>query len=324
MNNKIPIMILTGFLGAGKTTLLNRILSEKAGKGIAVIENEFSKAGIDNELLCQEKDHIVEMSNGAICCSVRSDLIRSLNNLSTKRQKGQLAFDRIIIETTGLADPGPVAQVFLTDSKIAEQFSLDAIITIVDAKHAMNQLAEHRESQVQVGFADFLLISKSDLITPENLNILKNQLRSINARAPIELVNFGNTDIKKILNLKSFNLDNLLDVAPNILNNTDHTHNANISSFVYQTELPFDGQRIIAVFNNIINTYGKDLLRYKGILNIATYNNKRIYQGVHFTFIDSIGKAWQKDEYRQSIIVFIGTNLDKERIKRLIDLCITY
>lgn len=324
MNKKIPVILLTGFLGAGKTTLLNRILSENIGNRIAVIENEFGKAGIDGELLCQEQDHIVEMSNGAICCTVRGDLIRSLCGLSEKRKKGLLEFERIIIETTGLADPAPVAQVFLAEKNIYDDFSLDAIITVIDAKHAKDQLKDHREAQEQVGFADQLLISKTDLVTPEVVKEVENQLRAINARAPITHVHFGNTDIKKILALKGFDLDALLNFSPNFMTNQSHSHNNDITSFVYQTELPFDGQRIIGVINAIINNYGKDLLRYKGILNIATSNNKRIYQGVHSTFSDTIGNPWKANEFRYSVIVFIGRKLEKDRIKRMIDLCIAY
>ena len=195
----VPVTILTGFLGAGKTTLLNRILSENHGHRIAVIENEFGEAGIDNDLLIQGEEQIVEMNNGCICCTVRGDLVRILGELAEKRDQGLLHFERVIIETTGLADPAPVAQTFFVEEEISEYYLLDAIITVVDAKHALKQLDENHEAEEQVGFADRLLISKTDLITPAEVSELEARLRVINARAPIAQVHFGKTDISEFL-----------------------------------------------------------------------------------------------------------------------------
>jgi G3E family GTPase len=195
----VPVTILTGFLGSGKTTLLNRILKESHGQRIAVIENEFGEAGIDNDILLQDtEEQIVEMNNGCICCTVRGDLVRILGELRSKRQAGQLHFDRVVIETTGLADPAPVAQTFFVEDDIVEYYLLDAVITLVDAKHAWQQLDEHHEAQEQVGFADRLLLTKTDLIDPESLKKLQQRLRKINSRAPFQLVNFGKTELKEI------------------------------------------------------------------------------------------------------------------------------
>src|SRR5713226_2904599 len=198
----IPVTILTGFLGAGKTTLLNRILTEQHGEKIAVIENEFGEAGIDNEILVEDKDEqIVEMNNGCLCCTVRGDLVRILGDLGKKRRQGELAFDRVIIETTGLANPGPVAQTFFMDEAIHDQYLLDAVVTVVDAKHASGQLDKHDEARRQVGFADRILLSKTDLVEDEKVGSLMRRLRQMNPRAHQKKVHFGEADIKEILDI---------------------------------------------------------------------------------------------------------------------------
>ena len=214
----IPVTILTGFLGSGKTTLLNRILQQPHGHRIAVIENEFGEAGIDNELLVQDRDEqIIEMNNGCICCTVRGDLIRILNDLRGRRESGDLKFDRVVIETTGLADPGPVAQTFFLDDEIAEYYLLDAVITVVDAKHGDKQLDEHKEAVEQVGFADRILLSKVDVTPEAEREKLRQRLVRINPRAPIKPVNFGNADIADILDIRGFNLNAILEIDPEFL-----------------------------------------------------------------------------------------------------------
>ncbi len=214
----IPTTILTGFLGAGKTTLLNRILQEEHGHKIAVIENEFGEANIDNEILVQDQgEQIVEMNNGCICCTVRGDLILALSALGQKRAAGELKFDRVIIETTGLANPGPVAQTFFMDDEVASQFRLDAIITVVDARHAMQQLDAHEEAQRQVGFADRLLLSKTDLVSSEEVQVLSARLKRINPRAPIEQADFGRAPLAVILDIHGFNLNDKLEIDPDFL-----------------------------------------------------------------------------------------------------------
>lgn len=317
----VPVTILTGFLGAGKTTLLNRILSEQHGHRIAVIENEFGEAGIDNDLLIQGEEQIVEMNNGCICCTVRGDLVRILGELAEKRENGSLHFDRVIIETTGLADPAPVAQTFFVEQEIGEYYLLDGIITVVDAKHALKQLNECHEAEEQVGFADRLLLSKTDLITPEKVIELEARLRAINARAPIALAHFGETDISEILDIRGFNLNAILEIEPDFLDDVSHEHDAGITSFVYRTDQSFDAAKIIGFMDVMIRDYGNDLLRYKGIVHVAGCDRKVIYQGVHMLLGDSIGVPWEQDEIRQSVLVFIGRNLPKQEIHAALDSC---
>ncbi|TRW98952.1 CobW family GTP-binding protein [Candidatus Methylobacter oryzae] len=317
----VSVTILTGFLGAGKTTLLNRILSEEHGCRIAVIENEFGEAGIDNDLLIQGEEQIVEMNNGCICCTVRGDLVRILGELAEKRENGLLHFERVIIETTGLADPAPVAQTFFVEQDIGEYYVLDAIITVVDAKHALKQLAECHEAEEQVGFADRLLLSKTDLITPEQLTVLEARLRAINARAPIAHVHFGETDIGEILDIRGFNLNAVLEIEPDFLEDVSHEHDAGVASFVYRTDKAFDAAKMIAFIDIMVRDFGNDLLRYKGIVHIAGCDRKVIYQGVHMLLADSIGVPWAADEIRRSTLVFIGRNLPKQAIHEALDSC---
>ena len=224
----IPSTILTGFLGAGKTTLLNRILQEDHGLKIAVIENEFGQENIDNEILVQDSsEQIVEMNNGCICCTVRGDLIVALTSLAQKRAAGELAFDRIVIETTGLANPGPVAQTFFVDEEVGAHYMLDAVLTVVDARHAMGQLDEYEEAQRQVGFADRLLISKTDLVDAAQLAALKQRLKRINPRAPIGSVDFGRAPLAEVLDIRGFNLNDKLEIDPDFLTADeahDHAH----------------------------------------------------------------------------------------------------
>jgi len=221
----IPVTILTGFLGSGKTTLLKRILNEKHGMKIAVIENEFGEENIDNEILVQDTgEQIIQMSNGCICCTIRGDLSRVLGDLAAQKQDGKLDFDRVVIETTGLANPGPVAQTFFMDDQIANEFLLDAIITLVDAKHANNQLDEHEVVQRQVGFADRLFITKSDLVDEQHVADLRHRLLHMNPRAAIKVVNFGEADIKEIFDLRGFNLNSKLEIDPDFLAEDEHAH----------------------------------------------------------------------------------------------------
>ena len=317
----VPVTILTGFLGAGKTTLLNRILTEQHGQRIAVIENEFGEAGIDNELLIQGEEQIVTMNNGFICCTVHGDLVRILGELSEKREQGNLFFDRVIIETTGLADPALVAQTFFVEQEIGEYYLLDAIITVVDAKHAMQQLLDNHEAEEQVGFADRILLSKTDLITPEEISAVETRLRAINARAPITKVHFGETDIEEILDIRGFNLNAILEIEPDFLEDVSHEHDAGISSFVYHSDKALNAARIMAFIDVILRDYGNDLLRYKGILHIAGSERKIIYQGVHMLLADSTGAKWAENEVRQSVLVFIGRNLPKAEFLAALDSC---
>lgn len=318
----IPVTILTGFLGSGKTTLLNRILTEQHGQRIAVIENEFGEAGIDNELLFQDKEQIVEMNNGCICCTVRGDLIRILNDLWVRRDDGDVVFDRVIIETTGLADPAPVAQTFFIEPNIAEYYVLDAVITVVDAKHILQQLEHCHEAEEQIGFADRLLLSKTDLVSTEEVTSIEARLRHINARAPIKRVHFGKTDLNEILDIRGFDLDTILTIEPDFLQDVSHEHDNEIGSFVYRNQQPFDAARILAFMHVMIGEFGNDLLRYKGILYISGTKERLIYQGVHMLLTETLGSLWQEDETPESVLVFIGRNLPKQDILAALDSCL--
>lgn len=308
----IPTTILTGFLGSGKTTLLNRILTEQHGEKIAVIENEFGQEGIDNEILVQDKDEqIVEMNNGCICCTVRGDLVRILGDLAKRRESRKLKFDRVIIETTGMADPGPVAQTFFMDEAIQQRYLLDAIITVVDAKHASEQLAQHEEAQQQVGFADRILLSKTDLASETETQALMDRLKQINPRAIQKKVHFGKTELRDILDIRGFNLNSILDVQPDFLAEDTHHHDDAIQSFVWKDERPLDMEKIETFLSLLVQTYGVDMLRYKGVLNIANQPNRMIFQGVHMLMGGTPGKPWLPNEKRESKMVFIGRKLPK-------------
>ena len=274
--NLVPVTVLTGFLGAGKTTLLNRILSEQHGHRIAVIENEFGPEGVDNELLVTEtNEQIVEMNNGCICCTVRGDLVRILGELSAKREAGALHFDRVVIETTGLADPAPVAQTFFVDDDITEKYLLDAIVTMVDAKHAPQQLDEHHEAQEQVGFADRILITKADVVAVDEVAAL-------------------------------------LEIEPDFLTDVDHEHDDDVTSFVFRESRPLILERVEDFLSAIVRVYGTNLMRYKGVLNIRNVEQRIVFQGVHMLMGSAPGAAWKRSEKRESKMVFIGRDMPKD------------
>ena len=311
--SQIPVTILTGFLGSGKTTLLNRILKERHGHRIAVIENEFGEAGIDNELLVQDREEqIVEMNNGCICCTVRGDLVRILGELHAKRSAGQLHFDRVIIETTGLADPAPVAQTFFVDDDIGQHYLLDAIVTMVDAKHAPAQLDEHHEAQEQVGFADRLLISKTDVVTPEDVAQLRQRLTKMNPRARIAEARHGKAAIDDLLDIRGFNLNAILEIEPDFLTDVDHEHDDDVTSFVFREKRPLDVGRLEDFLGGVVQVYGPNLMRYKGVLNIQGVDRRVVFQGVHMLMGSDMGAAWKPGEVRESKFVFIGRNMPKD------------
>ncbi len=309
----VPVTILTGFLGSGKTTLLNRILKEHHGRRIAVIENEFGDVGIDNELLVQEAaEQIVEMNNGCICCTVRGDLVRILGELQAKRAGKQLDFERVIIETTGMADPGPVAQTFFMDEDIGSYYLLDSIVTVVDAKHADRQLDDFSEAQEQVGFADRILLSKTDLVGKEEEAQLKARLVKINPRAPIKRVHFGETPLADILDIRGFNLNAILEIEPGFLEEAEHEHDDAVHSFVFRSDEPFDGEKLEEFLSGMIQVYGPDMLRYKGVLWLSDNDNRVVFQGVHMLMGGDVGKPWGPGEKRGSAMVFIGRNLPED------------
>ena len=341
----IPTTILTGFLGAGKTTLLNRILREEHGMRIAVIENEFGQENIDNEILVQDSsEQIVEMNNGCICCTVRGDLIVALSNLAEKREAGQLQFDRVIIETTGLANPGPVAQTFFVDELVGATYLLDAVVTVVDARHAMAQLDEHEEAQRQVGFADKILLSKTDLVDAPALDALKARIRRINPRAPMATSDFGRAPIAEVLDLKGFNLNDKLELDPDFLAADEHEqhdhdhvhteacdhshdhhhahHSDDIAAFVFKSERPFDPQRLDEFLGSLVQVFGPRMLRYKGVLLMQGADRKVVFQGVHQIMGSDLGAKWGEHEARASKMVFIGKNLPKDVFIQGLEQCL--
>src|SRR4029079_14994912 len=304
----IPATILTGFLGSGKTTLLKRILSEAHRQQLAAIENEIGEENIDNDILVTEsKEQIVQMSNGGICCTIREDLREALQLLAAKKRKGLLDFDRVVIETTGLADPGPVAQTFFMDDEIAETYLLDSILTLVDAKHADQQLDARQEARRQVGFADQIFISKTDLVDDETVEALIHRVKHMNPRAPQTKVHFGEVPIKDVFDLKGFNLNAKLDIDPDFLKEDEHghdhhghdhddhdhehgehcdhphhhAHDDDVKSFVFRADKAFDAGKLEDFLGAIVQVYGPKMLRYKGVLNMKGSDRKVIFQGVH-------------------------------------------
>lgn len=323
----IPVTILTGFLGSGKTTLLNRILTERHGEKIAVIENEFGEIGIDNELLLSGEEQIVEMNNGCICCTVRGDLVRILGELMQKRDAGELGFERVIIETTGLAEPGPVAQTFFMDETISQRYLLDAVITLVDAVHAGKQLDEHDAAQAQIGFADRLLLSKTELVAADVLNDLQERLASMNPRAPQMAVHFGEMPLAEILDVRGFNLNAALEIEPGFLAGAHHHHDDRIGSVVFRADRDFDGAKLQDFIGGIVRVFGDDLMRYKGVMAVDDLPYRVILQGVHMLMGASPGQPWQTGqeeapEPRISTLVFIGRDLPRDIITLGLQQCL--
>jgi G3E family GTPase len=343
----IPATILTGFLGSGKTTLLKRVLAEAHGQKIAVIENEFGEENIDSDILVSStNEQIIQMSNGCICCTIREDLRATLRDLAEKKRKGELDFERVVIETTGVADPGPVAQTFFMDDEIAESFLLDSILTLVDAKHAAQQLNDRQEARRQVGFADQIFISKADLVSKDELDALMHRLKHMNPRAPQRAVHFGEVSLSEVFDLRGFNLNAKLDIDPDFLKEDDHDHDHDhhdhahgedcdhpshaheghdhvahghhhhhdddVKSFVFKSNRAFDAAKLEDFLGAIVNVYGPRMLRYKGVLFMKGTERKVIFQGVHQLMGSDLGPPWAPDEVRNSKMVFIGIDLPKD------------
>lgn len=322
---QIPVTILAGFLGAGKTTLLNRILREDHGHKIAVVENEFGQEDVDSSLLVKtDKEQIVQMNNGCVCCTIRGDLSRVMTDLRHRREKGEIAFERVILEASGVANPGPVAQTFFMDDCVAAFYRLDGVITVVDAVHAEETLDQEKEAQAQVGFADRLLISKTDLATAQALEHLKKRLRAMNPRAPMLDVHMGNVPLEQVLDIEGFNLNSVLDIDPDFLNpeHHHHHHGDEIGSFVFTSDVPFDPFRIERFWGTITQVYGPDLLRYKGVLYLDGCDRQMITQGVHMLVAADLGNRWPEGEAPRTKIVFIGRNLPREAIISGLEMCL--
>ena len=352
----IPATILTGFLGSGKTTLLKRVLSEAHGQKIAVIENEFGAENIDSDILVSDtQEQIVQMSNGCICCTIREDLRATLQLLAAKKRKGLLDFDRVVIETTGLADPGPVAQTFFMDDEIAETYLLDSVLTLVDAKHAPQQLNDRQEARRQVGFADRIFISKTDLVAQNEVDALMHRLKHMNPRAPQQAVHFGEVPLASVLDLHGFNLNAKLEIDPDFLTEDGHHHDHghgheghdhvhgehcdhpshaheghghhhhhddDVKSFAFKSDRPFDPAKLEDFLGAIVNIYGPRMLRYKGVLNMKGTERKVIFQGVHQLMGSDLGPLWNDGEPRTSKMVFIGIDLPQDILLQGLQQCL--
>jgi G3E family GTPase len=344
----IPATILTGFLGSGKTTLLKRVLAEAHGQKIAVIENEFGEENIDSEILVTDvKEQIIQMNNGCICCTIREDLRTTLQDLAEKKRKGELEFDRVVIETTGLADPGPVAQTFFMDDEIAESYLLDSILTLVDAKHAVAQLNDRQEARRQIGFADQIFISKTDLVAKDEVDALMHRIKHMNPRAPQRPVHFGEVALSEVFDLRGFNLNTKLEIDPDFLKeeahdhdhahedgeNCDHPshqqegghhhhHDDDVKSFVFKSDRAFDAAKLEDFLGAIVNIYGPRMLRYKGVLHMKGTERKVIFQGVHQLMGSDLGPEWRADEKRENKMVFIGIDLPKDIFLQGMEQCL--
>jgi G3E family GTPase len=315
-----PVTVLTGYLGSGKTTLLNRILTETHGRKFAVIVNEFGEVGIDNDLIVNADEEIFEMNNGCICCTVRGDLIRILGGLM--RRKGRL--DGILVETTGLADPAPVAQTFFVDDEVRRKTKLDAIVTVVDAKHLLDELSHAHEAQEQVAFADVVLLNKTDLVTPVELSAVEAGIRYINPYAVIHRTERCNVDLAQVLGRDAFNLSRILEIEPEFLNElADHEHDDQIASLSLTADRPMNPGRFIPWIHDVTQRFGTDILRMKGIIAMEDDDQRFVIQGVHMLIEGGSQRAWKPNEKRESRLVFIGRGLPKDVLEAGFEGCRT-
>ena len=315
--HKVPVTVLTGYLGAGKTTLLNRILSEQHGRKYAVVINEFGELGVDNDLVVDTDEEVFEMNNGCICCTVRGDLIRIVGGLMKRRDR----FDGIIIETTGLANPAPVAQTFFVDDTVRDKTRLDAIITVVDARHLPQRLADSHEAADQIAFADVIVVNKIDLVTPEELAEVEAAVRQRNPFAKIHRAERAGVPIAELLDQGAFDLARVLAGHPDFFDQDNHEHNEDVRSLSFAVETPIDPERFNAWIGALLAERGGDLLRTKGILSYAGEDRRFAFQAVHMIADGDFIGPWKPGEARSSRIVFIGRNLNRPQLRRGFESC---
>ena len=340
-SGKVPVTVLTGYLGAGKTTLLNRILSEPHGRKYAVIVNEFGEIGIDNDLVVGADEEVFEMNNGCICCTVRGDLVRILDGLM--RRKGK--FDAIIVETTGLADPAPVAQTFFIDDNVGRKTRLDAVVTVADAKWLNERLKDAPEAKNQIAFADVILINKTDLVSPEELYEVEARIRGINPYAKVHRTERAQIPLDEVLGRNAFDLDRILELEPEFLEGDGHDHHHDhghdhghedhhhggglkhyhdeeMQSVSLRSDKPLDADKFFPWVQDLVQKEGPNILRSKGILAFKDDDERFVFQGVHMILDGDHQRPWNKDEKRDSRIIFIGRNLPEEKIRQGFESCL--
>ncbi len=350
---KTPVTVLTGYLGAGKTTLLNRILTEDHGKRYAVIVNEFGEIGIDNDLVVGADEDVFEMNNGCVCCTVRGDLIRVVNGLMKRQRPGKPAFDAIIVETTGLADPGPVAQTFFVDDEVKAKTVLDSVTALVDARHVMARLDDSREAREQVAFADRIILNKTDLASEDELAAVEARLRTLNPLAPIARAQRANVPLDQVLGVHAFDLERISEVRPDFVNPPHgaeghvhdehcghdhhdhdhshgdehshgprgHAHEDDIRGVALSLDRPLDGQKFTAWLDRLLGEQGQNILRAKGIIDVKGEDRRLVFQAVHMILEGDLQKPWGEKERRWSRAVFIGRDLDEAALKAGFEAC---
>jgi G3E family GTPase len=331
MSDKVPVTVLTGYLGAGKTTLLNRILSEPHGRKYAVIVNEFGEIGIDNDLIVGADEEVFEMNNGCVCCTVRGDLVRIIDGLM--RRKGK--FDAIIVETTGLADPAPVAQTFFMDDNVGRKAKLDAVVTVADAKWLKDRLKDAPEAKNQIAFADVILLNKTDLVAPDELGEVEARIRGINPYAKLHKTERCKIALPEVLGRNAFDLDRILEIEPEFLGDhhhhdhdhdhdhphhhhdggLKHYHDEEMQSVSLKSDKPLDPDKFFPWIQDLVQVDGPNILRCKGILSFKDDDERFVFQGVHMILDGDHQRPWQQDEKRESRIVFIGRTLPQDKIR---------
>ena len=316
--DQVPVTVLTGYLGAGKTTLLNRLLTEQHGRKFAVIVNEFGELGIDNDLVVDAEEEVFEMNNGCICCTVRGDLIRIIDGLM--KRKGR--FDAILIETSGLADPAPVAQTFFVDEDVRSRTRLDSIVTVVDAKNFLQRLEDSHEAAEQVAFADIVLLNKIDLVAAEEAARVEARIRAINPMARLHRTDHCALPVAELLDRGAFDLNRILEIEPGFLGEDDHEHDDAITSVSLRASRPLDAHRFTTWISELLRVRGVDILRCKGILDLNNSPNRYVFQGVHMLMDATVGRPWKDQEMRDSRFVLIGRNLDAAALEAGFESCL--